>query len=489
MFATLLAASPKFITYEQFGAVGDGITDDSKAIFAAHEAANRSGRPIKANGSRTYLIRDPEEPAIIQTDVDWNSARFIIDDVNAANPEAKIFVVTHSEKKIPLEGLDSLKKGARNLGIKLPCRSLVEVVDKGHRIYIRRGSNANKGSFKKEYLVVEPDGSIREDSPVVWDYDNITSVTAYPIEDKQLTIRGGNFLTKANIVDSPKYYNRNITISRSNVRVVGLTHRIEGEGNAGAPYHGFITVSLCADVVLDSLELSAHKTYYKIGKLGKPSAKGSYDLSLGNSVGVTVKNCTQFTDMDDKSKWGIMGSNFCKNLNYENCTLSRFDAHQGVVGASIRNCTISMINAIGFGRFTIENSEIHGSSWDGEFIIRNCTLKVPSGSSSVNLFKGYNFRDHDFGYNCTMPERISISGLRIDDRAVNDPEYSGPRIFTPFITKKNSIEGYHYPATKEVILRGVSVSSGKPITLSDNNEGFFSGTALTILPETGRIIF
>lgn len=495
MLAALLAVSPKFITYEQFGAVGDGVTDDSKAIFDAHEAANRSGRPVKADGSKTYLIRNPEKPARIQTDVDWGSACFIIDDAGASNPEAKIFVVAHAEKKVALKGLETLKKGSRNLGLKLPVRSFVEVVDQEHRVYIRKGSNANAGSYQKEYLVVEADGTISADTPVVWDYSHISSVTAYPLEERQLTIRGGNFITKANCVDSPQYYNRNITISRSNVRLVRLTHRIEGEGAVGAPYHGFITVTMCADVILDSLTLSAHKTYYKTGKLGKPSAKGSYDMSLSGAVRISVRNCSQFTDIDDPSKWGIMGSNFCKDIKYENCVLSRFDAHQGVVGANIRNCTISKVNAIGFGTFTMENCEIHnsnliflrgdyGSSWEGEFIIRNTTLKVPSGSKTVELFRGYNFRDHDFGYDCTMPEKISISGLRIDDSAVTDPSYSGPKVFTPFPRKeKNVIEGYHYPATREVVLRGVSVSSGKPVGMSDNDYGFFNGTKLTIHPE------
>ena len=35
-----------FVTYEQFGAVGDGIADDLAAIVKAHAYANANGLPV-----------------------------------------------------------------------------------------------------------------------------------------------------------------------------------------------------------------------------------------------------------------------------------------------------------------------------------------------------------------------------------------------------------------------------------------------------------
>ena len=40
MFACALAQAQEFVTYEEFGAIGDGKADDLKAIIAAHAAAN-----------------------------------------------------------------------------------------------------------------------------------------------------------------------------------------------------------------------------------------------------------------------------------------------------------------------------------------------------------------------------------------------------------------------------------------------------------------
>lgn len=39
----------KYVTYEQFGAKGDGKTDDMPAIIAAHDYANENGLDVKAN--------------------------------------------------------------------------------------------------------------------------------------------------------------------------------------------------------------------------------------------------------------------------------------------------------------------------------------------------------------------------------------------------------------------------------------------------------
>ena len=47
---------PGVVTYEEFGAVGDGKADDQSAIVAAHAAANEKGLPVKAGDGKTYYI-------------------------------------------------------------------------------------------------------------------------------------------------------------------------------------------------------------------------------------------------------------------------------------------------------------------------------------------------------------------------------------------------------------------------------------------------
>ena len=211
---------------------------------------------------------------------------------------------------------------------------------------------------------------------------------------------------------------------------------------------------------------------------------GSYDISVGRALNVSFVNCSQTNDIDDRTYWGIMGSNYCKNILYDSCTFSRFDAHQGVANATIRNSTLGYmgINAIGSGTLTVENSTIrgrnlinlrsdYGSTWQGAFIIRNCIFVPSNGKhASAVLIGGSNSGQHDFGYTCYMPERVTIENVRINDS--NHPEdYRGPAIFADFnpqMTGDSYQEKFPYIKTKEVILRNVTTASGKPLRLSDN---------------------
>lgn len=58
IFAVSHAAGP--VTYEMFGAKGDGKTDDRAAIIAAHKAANETGAPVRAKDGATYYVKSDE---------------------------------------------------------------------------------------------------------------------------------------------------------------------------------------------------------------------------------------------------------------------------------------------------------------------------------------------------------------------------------------------------------------------------------------------
>jgi hypothetical protein len=299
------------------------------------------------------------------------------------------------------------------------------------------------------------------DAPIIWDFDQITDITAHPIDETTLTITGGRFTTIANTAESKyNYYSRGIAIRRSNVLVDGLEHRVTGEGDQGAPYGGFINIGDCSYVTVQNTILTGRKTYRTIGSAGVPVSMGSYDISLNRALNVSFVNCSQTNDIKDGKYWGIMGSNYCKNLVFDNCTFSRFDAHMGVANATIRNSTLGHqgINAIGSGTFTVENSTIYGrslinlrsdygSTWQGEFVIRNCVF-VPAGGRpiSASLIGGSYSGQHDFGYTCYMPERITIDNLHIDDS--NHPaNYQGPAIFANFnprMTDDSYVEKFPY---------------------------------------------
>ena len=77
----------KYVTYAEFGAVGDGVTDDFAAIYKAHEYANENNLPVLIDDGRTYYIHDTvidgkARSAVVKTCVKWGNAKFIIDDTD-----------------------------------------------------------------------------------------------------------------------------------------------------------------------------------------------------------------------------------------------------------------------------------------------------------------------------------------------------------------------------------------------------------------------
>jgi len=474
-----------FVRYSDFGAKGDGETDDIDFIAAAHEIANQQGFSVKADEGATYYISGKDRTAVIQTDTDFGNAAFVIDDTDVQNRNAHVFMVSSGQQPFKPDGILSLERNQEKVNVSLPGTCLVTVNNSNVRRYIRFGPNQNKGSAQTDIFIADKNGNVDMDAPIIWDFDQITEITALPIDETTLTITGGRFTTIANKAESKyTYYSRGIAIRRSNVLVDGLEHRITGEGDHGAPYGGFLNISQCAYVTVRNTILTGHKTYRTIGSAGVPVSMGSYDLSVNRALNVSFVNCSQTNDINDSRYWGILGSNYCKNLVYDNCTFSRFDAHMGVANATIRNSTLGHqgINAIGSGTFTVENSTIrgrtlinlrsdYGSTWQGELLIRNCVFVPANGQPiSASLIGGSNSGQHDFGYVCYMPERITIENLKIDD--TNHPEnYDGPAIFGNFnskMTDDSYVEKFPYVITKEVILRNMTTSSGKAVRLSNN---------------------
>jgi len=480
------------IYYSDYGAVGDGVTDDFDAIIKAHAAANQSTDPnvtVCADEGAIYYISGANQAendengnsksALIQTNTDWADAKFIIDDREVASRYTHIFRVEskHSVINMAVES-QAVRKNQEKFTFGSATdfelqTALISLTDKTTMRYIREGPNQDNGSPQTDIFIIDKDGNIDMSTPVIWDFDAVTSLTVHPIDTVPLAISGGHFTTIANQAESKyNYYSRGISITRSNVVIDGLYHDITGELDHGAPYSGFLSISECANVTVRNCNLSAHKTYETIGSANVPVRMGTYDITVNNAIDVKFMNCRQLNDIHDTDLWGIFASNHSKNLLFDTVNFSRFDAHMGVHNAVIRNSILGHmgINLIGGGMFLLENSKVYGyslinlredygSTWNGEIIVRDCEYTPRNGKpSNAVLISGRNSGHHNFGYTCYMPHKVSIDGLIIDD--CNHPaEYSGPRLFGDFRHDKQNAK-YAYEMTRELHIKNVTVKSG-----------------------------
>ena len=488
LLATLLLActeKEKYVYYNDFGAVGDGVTDDFDAIIRAHEAANEAGLLVRANAGSTYYIGGANKSATIKTDTDWGDAKFILDDRKVENRTSQIFSIPPSLAAEQITTVKKLTKNQEKLDATLQHNSFILVTDNTTMRFRREGLNQNNGQQQTDVFVVDKNGNVDMKAPIIWDYDNITSITAFPIDDKTLTIKGGRFTTIANQAESKyNYYSRGLGIMRSNVVIDGVYHEVTGELDHGAPYNAFLGISNCTDVTVQNCLLSGHTFYTTIGNANAPVQMGTYDIYVNRSTNVSFLNCKQINDIHSETTWGIFASNYSKNLLFDGVEFSRFDAHMGVANATVKNSVLGRqgINIIGCGTFLVENTKVcssnfinlrddYGSTWEGEVIVRNCEYVPRNGKQSdAVLFSGRYSGQHDFGYACYMPGKITIDGLVIND--VNPPdEYQGPKIFSNFnraYTSEAFVEKYPYRITEEVVISNLTIKSGKPLIVSNN---------------------
>ncbi|MEM7032341.1 MAG: hypothetical protein AAF629_22510 [Chloroflexota bacterium] len=479
------------VTYEDFGAVGDGVTDDLPAICDAHAHANSQELTVRAKADATYHLGRQALTTIIATDTDWNTARFTIDDTQVEDHKKPLFEVRSLLEPEMLQ-IDHLARDQKQIAVhpKHDCHVLVENEQK--RLYIRRGLNQNNGVPQHDCFILRRDGSIEGD--IDWQYDTITRIEAHPIDEKPLVLRGGIFTTFANQMKQEvgyNYWHRNIEITRSNTEVDGLTHYVVGETAVGHPYRGFLSAHQCANITFRNCFATGHKIYSTIGAAGKPVMMGSYDLHANDVVNLSLINC-RMNHICDRTRWGVIATNFCKNILLEDCTFSRMDTHMGVSGTyTVRGCTLGHmgLKAIGRGLLTIEDSTLYGrillefrqdygSTWEGDVVVRNSRWIPACGDQTWPLLIAvHNDGMHDFGYPCSMPQIVTIDGLVVEDMNTPD-DYDCLYLFTDPDMIYDGVEAipptterpFPYERCQKVSVQGLTTLSGKALRVSPNAE-------------------
>ena len=456
------------VKYSDFGADVTGRHDSFDAIIAAHAFANEGGQRVEADEGATYYIGHHLKEAVVKTDTDWKDACFIIDDTDVPSDSQRgywIFHITPDKASYNIDldevelDLSKFKKNSTNIGLTFNEDVMLYIVNDNKKVYIRAGANSGQSS-QQEIVMVDKNGNLHVDTPLIWDYDSITSIKVVPIDEEKITVQGGIFRTRANTRTSEsKYYARGICLNRSNAVVYNVRHEIVSQPttrNGSCPYLGFFYAQLAANVTFEKCVMTPHRTYWTLQPDGDDVQQGNYDTQAVRCFNITWKNCTQTIDHNTRydsagiNLWGVMASNFCKNLTFDGCKLSRFDAHQGVHNITIKDSEVGeVINLVGSGTATLINSKLsrgqnnyfirlredYGSTWEGDVIIKNCTLV--SSSTSVAYVIRADWINWDFGYDCYIPN-VDIDGLTVVDKNGTALSSSNVYVFKNFRQYYNS---------------------------------------------------
>ena len=433
------------ITYEQFGAVsGDG-KDDFNAFLATHEYANQWGHNVKAKaGGEYYFGKGSGNVSIkIRTDTDWNGCKLIFDDSNiiSSDPErdTSIMIIYPDQKQQTVSltdfGMQSLAKNTTKLDYAPGETCLLRITNKNKRQFYRYGGNADNGKEQKEIILVHADGTIDPTTPLHWDYDTITEVVKFSVNERQITVGNAKIETICNqMVPDYKYYYRNIIIQRSNAILTDVDHIITGElEGRGDPYEGIFYVRQCDSPIIRNCTFDAPTSQSALGTGGTVVSMGSYGLGgvqCNNPLWENVWQTDYRLPDGTINKNGAHCTDYCKNITLKDSGLSLFDAHLGTYNATVINSEIITLHFIGEGLFYIEGvtfvggdyhwgigfREDYGSSWRGEVIVKDCRIEMQQERWFSLFHSGGYHNDHDFGYDCYFPEKITVDGLTVNQK-------------------------------------------------------------------------
>ena len=342
------------LTYECFGAVGDGKVNDYEAILNTHKFANKEyvdkGIMLTVYGGgadKTYYMGGNNKEYIsIITNVDWQKSNFIVDDydvknnVNTVNLSKSLFFVTtplkiasgksvleydisknndvlnndvykslngkiNTKTKNLLDFVNAIKNDT--LMMKVSDKKFfndsqvwaINVKDKTMR-FIRRGANnVNSGNNQEDIVLINSKtGDVLNE--INWDYNDITQIRVWPIPDTNIKIQNGYFTTKTyNIVDKSKtYVQRNIYVAfTGNVDFSNIYHFLD-EG--AHPYTSSLQTNQYANAYYGFIRLY-DAAYVNFNNLyltphNYTNNLGTYDLVFDNSSNLLFNNINYACD-------------------------------------------------------------------------------------------------------------------------------------------------------------------------------------------------
>ncbi len=325
------------VHYEDFGAKGDGRTNDYQAFYETHAFANECGQTVVAVAGKNYYLEDPSvlynnttsrRSIPIKTDVIWTGASITIDDsrIDTRTSEGKasnraVFQVlsdydtitwkrSSSQYEAKLTALDGIGYSAdtKKIDLGLGYPAMLIIYNENHGVYRRYGSSyegtsqQEYGSAQHEIIIVDAEGNIDPSTKFMFDYDEVTKIDIYNLNIEPRTIKGGDITTIACQVDASilvdgkestlGYYSRGLQIKRSFTTVDGVNHYMEGEitleqfanGIEGTQYNGFYNAEGAANVTIQNCIMTGRRNY---------GIAGTYEFSAANVSTIILKNCTQ----------------------------------------------------------------------------------------------------------------------------------------------------------------------------------------------------
>lgn len=364
------------VNVDNFGAVGDGVTDDTDAISNAINFANTNGYSLQFSAGKTYLMRY----ANISTNcsIDFNGCTIKVSTNNPVDVRALFNVQSNGTNTTITEtGL-----GRYAISNSALYNKVFEIVSP-----LLLGTRSGENVYFTQLMITDGNGNfINTDYKAsiiegTYTINNVHEVGAR-LEFKNVTVDYG-----ANAA----FIGRLLEINRSNVCVNGVTIKGGLVNTADIFATEVILLTACAYVSINNV----------IGANPVVGNSSGYVLGIYNVSNLEINGCS-FYNNSNTTTWGSIGVSFVTNLSIKNTITNRLDVHYGKYGyytcdgVVCQYCRVSTFyDTTRFDNCKFINYQRNYSVVDvrqdypinigGNFIFSQCVFYVPNAGDVIRF--------------------------------------------------------------------------------------------------------
>lgn len=324
----VLAKRVTSVTYTQFGAVLDGVTDDSGAVLACHAYANEHGCRVEQHSGKLLLNFTVD----VLTDCDFTGLDFIMyndtplicyniphDEIET--PELFSFTISNASDVTPSEVLTG--------------KFCVPYVESNDTIISKRTVGTPVVYYHRQPLVIDPLGH-RITAPYYLDAVTAPFVLRgySDITEKGVEFKGGHVIVNRSV----RGFSALVQVNRNNCKVRDITaEAISVPSSSEQPHSGLVHFYQCANGLADGLSVNNYSEDIDRSDPYVITAYECYNIALNNIYAVTG--------------WGVTATYFVDTFKVTNSVVNRVDVHYGAFGSvMVDNVTLAGgVNSINLG--------------------------------------------------------------------------------------------------------------------------------------------
>lgn len=349
-----------FVTYKQFGAKLDGVTDDTLAIKKCHEFANENGLTVIQNNS-IFVLSDSVD---VKTDLDLTGSIVVgkIVDVDTPYYRKKSYYNVIGEELITLNTPSIITKDMMELSLDVTGFLSIEGTEK----YIDRilnGITSTEPNWETNYI-----NGNKLTYPIINDHDVSKTVIKYRKDNTPLVIKSPKFKLSYGISKAHSTFN----VARNNVTIYyNEVEEIDKNSSEYVPVYTPIYANRCCNLTVNSV---------------KAENLGSSNNTYGISYLVLLEQCCNVTinkPKQGKMGWSGINGNWFRDIKINDGELLTCGGHLLTTDMIISNTKIyNGIEIHGTGILKLDNVDLYNKGistkldyageFRGKFILNNC---------------------------------------------------------------------------------------------------------------------